>query len=178
MKDEFSPGMGGVDFLGQGLESDASFFQGMDDFHQILERASKAIQAPDNQRIPLPQDFETRLEFRTVPVLAGNLLLKDLLTAGLGQCIELKLRVLVLGGHSGITNVHETVLSYTLITIRYFLTKNRLFVRGWKIGQAAYRKPSFLYFKKRTPDNFREARNPKIRDVPSLLYDAFPALSG
>lgn len=78
----------------------------MDQLHQVLERAGQAVEFPHHQGVAVAQGKQADLQLGAHSLGAGDMLLEDLLTAGLLKGITLLLRVLVLCAEAGIANDH------------------------------------------------------------------------
>lgn len=83
VEDEPTPRRGGVDTLGERLKPGPGFADAVDHDDELPEGAPEAIQFPDGQHIPRPEDGQSGGEARTGGVCPGNSpILKDPLAPG------------------------------------------------------------------------------------------------
>jgi hypothetical protein len=73
---------GGVNRLGQTLESRFRLAQPLYENQYVAERARKPVQLPDDEHITLAELIEQTMKFRPVPPSPGGLLTVDLFAAG------------------------------------------------------------------------------------------------
>jgi hypothetical protein len=70
----------------------------------MLEASTKAVQAPHDQRVPRPQIVDARLKLGTVLQRAGPHITKHPLAPGRHKRIDLKIKVLLICRHAGVTD--------------------------------------------------------------------------
>ncbi len=89
---------GGVDVLGQRLESDLAGLELLDDLDQVLEAAAETVQAPDDERVARLQEREALIELRSLLERPGADVAEDASAASGGERVELQREVLLIGG--------------------------------------------------------------------------------
>jgi hypothetical protein len=113
MKHQASPGRRRIKLLGQRAQANLASFQFFHGFDELPHRARQSIKLPDDQGVPLAQVVQGGGQLRAVPLRTAGLLRENPFTASLVQGIDLKLRRLIHGGHTGIANQHKILLLRT-----------------------------------------------------------------
>jgi len=96
MEDEFTAGGRGVDVFLQAPEPDIVIAQVGDEGNEVLEGAPKAVQPPDDQRIPCPQVVQR----------AARRIREELYATSPRERVRLEVERLVLGGDAGVSYQH------------------------------------------------------------------------
>ena len=102
MEDQSPARRSGVDRLGEGAEPDLALLQRLQGLDELLRGPGQAIQLPNRQGISGPRIIERRLELGPLTLRIGRLLHEDPCAACRCQCVELQLRILILGRDAGI----------------------------------------------------------------------------
>jgi len=94
--DELSGCGGGVDLLGDAPEGNLLRGELVDGLNQVREGVGEAIQAPDNQGVPVSEVGECLIEPWALLFGAGNLVGEDVsvCAAGLAERIQLEIKIL------------------------------------------------------------------------------------
>jgi hypothetical protein len=106
VEQQFSARRGGVDVLGQTLESDARGLQPFHDLDQVRQAAGHQVEFVDHQNVTLTHVLDGALQCRAVAVDARCGLVEDLFAASGAQRIGLGEYRLIDGADSGIPNLH------------------------------------------------------------------------
>ena len=102
---------GRVDGFGQTAESSPGFSKPLHKSEHVSEGARQPVQFPDHEYVTLTQLIEKPMEFGPVPASAGGLLaINTLATSGLERSY-LGGGVLIVGGDSGVADLHCTNVS-------------------------------------------------------------------
>jgi hypothetical protein len=108
MKDQPAAGRRCVEVLGQRHQPNLPVLQILGRGDELLEGACQAIELPHDEGVaPAQHIIEDAFQLRPVSAVAGRLFAKNLLAAGRGQCLELKLRRLIEGRDAGVTDTHR-----------------------------------------------------------------------
>ena len=89
------------------LQPDALLLKPVHPGNQILDRAPQAVEAPDDKRVTCTQEFFHLRQSGALGHRPADPVNDDLLAARLFQRVLLQLKMLVLGGDSGISDVHS-----------------------------------------------------------------------
>lgn len=78
--------------------------------NEILDRAAEPVQRRNDERVPLAQEVEDLPQFLALGVLARLLVGEDPDASRFGECVDLPVEQLPLGGHARVS--HEAAGSY------------------------------------------------------------------
>ena len=109
MEEEATRSGTGVDRIGQALELNAFLVKFSDQIYQVLNTPAKPVQLPDNKSVALAQGFLRLDETGTFGAASADLVLENLLAAGLGQGFDLHIEILILGGDASVADQHGLV---------------------------------------------------------------------
>ena len=108
MEDQPACGRTGVKPLFETNEVNATLVELVDDAEQVTDRATKPVQAPNDQRVASIQTLKALHQFRSLGRSATHLFLVDALAACLPQLRHLSFRVLVFRRDTGVANHHAS----------------------------------------------------------------------
>ena len=90
MEEEASRSGAGVDRIGQALELNTYLVKFSDQIYQVLNTPAKPVQLPDNKSVALAQGFLRFDETGTSGAASADLVLENLLAAGLDDAGQTK----------------------------------------------------------------------------------------
>ncbi len=98
---------GRVDGFLKALEPDLLLLQFRHKLNQVFERTPETIQPPNNKHVALAQLFTHTVKSGAMFGLSAQNVLKDFSAPCPPQCVSLKIKILLVGGYSGVADTHE-----------------------------------------------------------------------
>jgi hypothetical protein len=123
VEDQFSTAGGGVDLLGQALETDAPLLQPSDRLYKVWERSPETIELPDHERVTRADVAECLFQAITLSGGAAGGIGEDAIATGLCERILLECEGLIMGGDACIAKKHAPIVSQ-LVTLHKHETMN------------------------------------------------------
>jgi hypothetical protein len=109
VEDELAAAGGRVDRFPQAAEADLAPLEGGDRPDQVLERASQAIELPDDQGIARAEEGEGLRQAGAIILGPAGHVGEGPLAAGLGEGVALQVEVLILGRDAGVADEHAAL---------------------------------------------------------------------
>jgi hypothetical protein len=111
MEDQLAPRCRRVDLLGQAPEANPPLRQGRNRLDQMRQRATQAVESPDDERVPRPEIRERFFKSRPAGFGATGDILEDPATSRRREGVALQVEGLVTSGDPGIANQHPRIVS-------------------------------------------------------------------
>ena len=102
MEHELAGGRGGVEVFVETHEVDALGLEGVDGLEEFTQRAAESVKASDAEAVARSGMVDELGEPGAVRARSGGDVGEHTDRAGLGQAVELSIRILLPGGHAGI----------------------------------------------------------------------------